>query len=177
MVHFIEEIRRKTTNINFSTNVLEKIIKNNVDKQIYKNLKIQVLMKDHTVNEIVLFFIKNYCNKNLTRDIIKYHQKIGTLKFYFKNEDHNNLDMEKSVTVIQLVELHMVGLNSVIMAKNLYEEYMKNSDNNFQNDPLSYDYIASVAESILPNSLYNELINNINDNYQKQINWIIEKLE
>ena len=85
--------------------------------------------------------------------------------------------MEKSVTVIQLVELHMVGLNSVIMAKNLYEEYMKNSDNNFQNDPLSYDYITSVAESILPNSLYNELINNINDNYQKQINWIIEKLE
>ena len=44
-------------------------------------------MKDHTVNEIVLFFIKkkNYCNKDLTRDIIKYHQKIGTLKFYFKN--------------------------------------------------------------------------------------------
>ena len=58
VVHFIEEIRRITTNTNFSTNVLEKIIKNNVDKQIYKNLKIQVLMKDHTVNEFVLFFIK-----------------------------------------------------------------------------------------------------------------------
>ena len=68
VVHFKEEIRRITTNTNFSTNVLEKIIKNNMDKQIYKNLKIQVLMKDHTVNGIVLFFIKNYCNKDLTRN-------------------------------------------------------------------------------------------------------------
>ena len=83
--------------------------------------------------------------------------------------------MEKSVTVIQLVELHMVGLNSVIMAKNLYEEYMENSDKNSQN-PLNYDYIVSVIR-ILPSSLQSDFINNINDNYQNQINWIIEKLE
>ena len=60
--------------------------------------------------------------------------------------------MEKSVTVIQLVELHMVGLNSVIMAKNLYEEYMENSDKNSQNDPLNYDYIFHFVTGILPSS-------------------------
>ena len=81
VVHFVEEIRRKTTNTNFSTNVLEKIIKNNVDKQIYKNLKIQVLMKDHTIEDIIRFFIKNYASpRELEENLMKYHQKIGTLK-------------------------------------------------------------------------------------------------
>ena len=52
----------------------------------------------------------------------------GTLKFCFENDDHRNLDMGKRITVIQLVELHMVGLNFVIMAKELYEEFVGSSD-------------------------------------------------
>ena len=76
-IHFIEGIRRITTNTNFSTNVLEEIIKNNVEKQIYEHLKIQILMKNHTVEDIIRFFIKNYASpRELEENLLKYHQKL-----------------------------------------------------------------------------------------------------
>ena len=99
------------------------------------------------------------------------------MKFCFKNEDRNNLDIEKSVTVIQLVELHMIGLNSVIMAKDLYEEFVGSSDLAFQNNLLNYNYVTKVAEKIPPNSLCYELANDVSDNHQQQISWIITQLE
>ena len=85
--------------------------------------------------------------------------------------------MEKSTTVIQLAELHMIGLKSVIIAKNLYEEFIGNSDPAFQINLLNYNYVTKIAEKILPNSLCYELANNESVNHKQQINWIIEKLE
>ena len=101
----------------------------------YEHLKIQILMKNHTAEDIIIFFIKNYASpRELEENLMKYHQKIGTLKSCFKHDDHRNLDMEKSTTVFQLIELHIIGLNSVIKAKELYQEFVGNSDLVFQNN-------------------------------------------
>ena len=103
-------------------------------------------MKDHTIEDIIRFFIKNYASpREFKENLMKYHQKIGTLKSCFKHDDHRNLDMEKSTTVIQLAELHMIGLKSVIIAKNLYEEFIGNSDLAFQNYLLNYNYVTKIA--------------------------------
>ena len=77
--------------------------------------------------------------------------------------------MGKSIDIIQLIELHMVGLNSVIMAKQLYEEYVVSSNLAFQNNLLNYNYVTKVAERILPNSLCYELANNGPENYEQHI--------
>ena len=108
---------------------------------------------------------------------MKYHQKIGTKKFCFKNEDHNNLDMSRSLDIIQLIEFYLVGLNSVIMAKELYQEYIRNSDLAFQYNILTSNYISNINDKMLPNSLSYELENNGPKNHQEQIKWIIEELE
>ena len=71
----------------------------------------------------------------------------------------------------------MIGLKSVIIAKNLYEEFIGNSDLAFQNNLLNYNYVTKIAEQILPNSLCYELANNESDNHEQQINWIITQLE
>ena len=84
---------------------------------------------------------------------MKYHQKTGTTKFCFKNDDHINLDMSKSLDIIQLIELHLVGLNSVIMAKEVYQEFVGNSDLAFQDNILTSNYISKITDKILPNSL------------------------
>ena len=73
---------------------------------------------------------------------MKFHKKTGTLRFCFKNDDHHNLDMGKSIDIIQLIELHMVGLNSVIMAKQLYEEFVGSSNLAFQNNLMNYNYVT-----------------------------------
>ena len=70
----------------------------------------------------------------------------------------------------------MIQLKSVIIAKDLYEEFVGSSDL-FQNNLLNYKYVTKVAEKILPNSLCYELANNESVNHKQQINWIIEKLE
>ena len=77
--------------------------------------------------------------------------------------------MGKSIDIIQLIELHMVGLNSVIMAKQLYEEFVGSSNLAFQNNLLNYNYVTKVAERILPNSLCYELANNGPENYEQHI--------
>ena len=140
MVHFIEEIKRKTTNTNFSTDVLQKIIKKKVDKQVYKNLEIQVLIHvDHTIEDIIKFFINNYCcPRRLTEDLTEYHRRIGTTKDCFINDNHKNLNMAKMEDIIKLIQLHLIGLNSIIKAKVLYEEYMGNLDLVFKNSLLNY---------------------------------------
>ena len=84
---------------------------------------------------------------------MKYHQKTGTIYFCFKNDDQRNLDMSKSLDIIQLIELHLVGLNSVIMAKELYQEFVGNSDLAFQDNILTSNYISKITDKILPNSL------------------------
>ena len=85
--------------------------------------------------------------------------------------------MEKTEDIINLTTLHIIGLNSIIKAKVLYKEYMENSDIIFQNNISNYSYITSVAESSLPNSLFCELINNVDDNHQQQTDWMINELE
>ena len=139
IIRFIKEIKKITTNTNINTEILKKIIKKKISNQDFNKLEIQVLIHvDHTIEDIIKFFIKNYVSpRELEENLMKFHQKTGTLKFCFKNNDHRKLDMEKSITVIQLVELHMAGLKSVIMAKALYEEYIGNSDLAFQNNPLN----------------------------------------
>ena len=63
----------------------------------YEHLKIQILMKNHTAEDIIIFFIKNYASpKELEENLMRYHRKVGTLKSCFKHDDHQNLDMEKS---------------------------------------------------------------------------------
>ena len=71
----------------------------------------------------------------------------------------------------------MVGLNSVIMAKQLYEEFVGSSNLAFQNNLLNYNYVIRVVEKILPNSLCYELANNGPENHEQQIDWIIDELE
>ena len=63
----------------------------------------------------------------------------------------------------------MVGLNSVIMAKQLYEEYVVSSNLAFQNNLLNYNFVTKVEERILPNSLCYELANNGPENYEQHI--------
>ena len=108
---------------------------------------------------------------------MKYHQKMGTTRFCFKNDDHRNLDISKSFDIIQLIELHQVLLNSVIMAKDLYQEFIGKSDLAFQDNLLTSNYISRVADKILQNSLSNKLANNSPEDHQEQIEWIIRELE
>ena len=77
--------------------------------------------------------------------------------------------MGKSIDIIQLIELHMVGLNSEIMVKQMYEEFVGSSNLAFQNNLLNYNYVTKVAERILPNSLCYELANNGPENHVQHI--------
>ena len=85
--------------------------------------------------------------------------------------------MTKSENIIKLIELHIIGLNSIIEAKKLYEEYISNSDLNFQNNLFTSSYINKISEIILPNSLKFKLANEGPENHEEQINWIIRQLE
>ena len=103
---------------------------------------------------------------------MRYHRKVGTLKSCFKHDGHGNLDMGKSIIAIQLIKLHIIGLNSLIIAKEFYQEFVGNSDLVFQNNSLNYKYITKVAEEILPNSLLYTL-SNIDGSHNQQIHWMI----
>ena len=149
VIRFVKSIIKHTTDTNLNTDILENIIKKRTDKQTYKNLEIQVLIHiDHTTEDIVKFFIGNYCCPGmLEEDLIEYHQKTGTTKFCFKNDDHRNLNMAKLLDIIQLIELHLIGLNSIIMSKELYEEYISSSDLIFQDKSFTSSYINKITTS------------------------------
>ena len=42
---------------------------------------------------------------------------------------------------------------------------------------MNYNYVTKIAEKILPNSLCYELANDVSDNHEQQISWIINQLE
>ena len=75
--------------------------------------------------------------------------------------------MTKTLDIVPLIELHLVKLNSIIMAKELYKEYIGNSDLAFQENILT----------IIPNILAYELANDGPENHEQQIPWIIRQLE
>ena len=77
--------------------------------------------------------------------------------------------MSKSLDIIQLVEFYLVGLNSVITAKELHQEYIRNSDLAFQYNILTSNYISNINDKMLPNSLSYELENKGPKNHQEQI--------
>ena len=179
IITFKNSIKKTMREKLLDIHVLKTILKNKISDRVYGKLITDVFTRPkYNLDDILKFFVKNYASpRELEENLMKFHQKTGTLKFCFENDDHRNLDMGKSITAIQLVELHMVGLNSVIIAKALYEEYIGSSDLAFKNNLLNYNYVTRVAESILPNSLGYELANDVNDNHQQQINWIISQLE
>ena len=63
------------------------------------------------------------------------------------------------------------------MAKQLYEEFIGNSDLAFQDNILTSSYISKSTDKILPNSLAYELANDGQKSHQEQIEWIIKELE
>ena len=178
IVRFVNAII-ETRNSNLTKDILIKIIKKKTNRDVYSQLEIEVLINpDYTTYDIIRFFLKNYASpRELEENLMEYHKKIGNLKDCFKNDDHRNLDMKKSIIAIQLIEQHIIGLNSVIRAKELYEEFIGNSNLAFQNNLLNYNHVIRLAEQILPNSLCYELINDVNGDHEKQITWIIKKLE
>ena len=45
-------------------------------------------MKNHTAEDIIIFFIKNYASpRELEGNLMRYHRKIGTLKSCFKHDN------------------------------------------------------------------------------------------
>ena len=71
VVNYIEEIKRKTTNTNFLTNTLQKIMKKKVNREVYKNLEIQVMSSSsYTVEDILKFLTKKlYLSKEFRTKI------------------------------------------------------------------------------------------------------------
>ena len=63
------------------------------------------------------------------------------------------------------------------MAKEVYQEFVGNSDLAFQDNILTSNYISNITDKILPNSLSYELANDGPENHQEQIKWIIRELE
>ena len=125
IVRFVKAIM-EMRNSNLTGDILIKIIKKKTNRDVYNKLEIEVLIHNYNLNDILKFFVKNYASpRELEENLMKYHQKTGTLKFCFKNDDHRNLDMGKIITVIQMIELHIIGLNSVIIAKNFIKNLLE----------------------------------------------------
>ena len=114
IVRFVNAII-ETRNSNLTKDILIKIIKKKTNRDVYSQLEIEVLINpDYTTNDIIRFFLKNYASpRELEENLMEYHKKIGNLKDCFKYDDHRNLDMKKSIIAIQLINQHIIGLNSV----------------------------------------------------------------
>ena len=179
IVTFINSVKKTMKEKLLDVHVLKTILKTKVSERVYGKLTTEVFTRqNYDLTDILKFFIKTYASpRELEENLMKFHQKTGTLKYCFKNDDHKNLDMGKSIIVIQLIELHTIGLNSILTAKKLYEEYVGNSTLAFQNNLLNYNYVTKIADKVLPNSLCYELADDVNGDHEKQISWIIEQLE
>ena len=79
-LRFIRAIIEKTKNTNLTEDILIKIIEKRNSRDVYKKLEIQVLIHvDHTIEDIIKFFIKNFCcPRKLKEDLIEYYRKQET---------------------------------------------------------------------------------------------------
>ena len=77
--------------------ILKTILKSKVSKKVYAKLTTDVFTRQNYDNkDIIEFFVETYAHpRELEENLIQYHQKIGTLKFCFKDEDHKNLNIRK----------------------------------------------------------------------------------
>ena len=105
-----------------------KIIKKKTNKDVYNKLEIEVLVNiDYTINDIIRFFIRHYAHpKKLASDIKEYQKTIGSIEEYFRNQDHNNMDLYSVERIVEAMTKHLISMSIINEAKTLFEEYVSN---------------------------------------------------
>ena len=87
------------------------------------------------------------------------------------------MDLHNIEKDIETTRNHLSGINIINEAKTLFEEYVSNEKQMFQDYIITGQFIKEVVQTIFPNKLVYEWASSSFVNNEEQLLWIIKKLE
>ena len=107
IITFVNSIKKTMREKLLDIHVLKTILKTKISDRVYGKLSTDVFTRSkYDLNDILKFSSRTMLHQgNLKKILWSFIKKTGTLRFCFKNDDHRNLDMGKSIDISQLIEL------------------------------------------------------------------------
>ena len=87
------------------------------------------------------------------------------------------MDLHNIEKVIETTRNHLSGINIINEAKTLFEEYVSNEKQIFQDYIITGKFIKEVVQTIFPNKLLYEWASSQFVNNEEQLLWISRQLE